>query len=116
MKDKIRAWPMENLKVLSLFLKKESEAVRYDDIAKTLGINLEKTTGKEGKSIGGILSTLRRNKYQTKPLIISLGRTLGSRRQQWRLNTSIFPTQARQEVLNTIDQLIRERLGTGEEK
>lgn len=83
----------------------------YADIAKCLGINPEKVTEKEGKSIGGILSTLKRNKYQDKSLIISLGRKLGSRRQQWKLNPKTFTARIRREILNTIDQIIKERFG-----
>ncbi len=105
---KISNWPSESLRVFSLFLEEPNKILTYEDIANRLGLNPDKLSDKEGKSIGGILSTLKRNNLEGKPLIISLGRLLGTRRLQWRLNKA-FSEETRSKLLSRVNEILKER-------
>ena len=105
----IKNWPSEQIKILLLFLEQERKTITYEEIATQLGFKASEIDDKTGKSIGGILSTLRRNKINNEPLISSLGRILGTRRIQWRLNNKAFPIDARTETIGVINEILKER-------
>ncbi len=108
LRKRIVNWPTEQIKILLLFLSTEG-IVNYESIAKELGINPKKTNDKVGKSIGGILSALRRNKLTGEPLILSLGRVLGLRRIQWKLNKKAIADENRSDFINSLTEILKER-------
>lgn len=105
---KINNWPSESLRIFSLFLEEPNKILTYEDIANRLGLNPDKLSDIEGKSIGGILSTLKRNKFNGEPFIISLGRLLGERRLQWRLNRA-FNEETLSKLLSHVNEILKER-------
>ncbi len=105
----IRNWPSEQIKILLLFLEQGDKTITYDDIATQIGLKASEIDNKTGKSIGGILSALRRNKINKEPLISSLGRVLGTRRIQWKLNDKAFPTDIRTKTIGVINEILKER-------
>lgn len=109
--NKLRIWPTEGLTILNLFLEKGDETLSYNDVASRLKFGKE-IDGRTGKSIGGILSMLRRNKLGGEPLIVPIGRALGTRRLQWKLNTKTF-NKSRQEKTKTLIKTVLDERKNG---
>lgn len=105
-KRKLRRATTENIKTLLLFLESET-VVTYDQIAKTTGLDKEKDSG---RAVGGILSSLSRNKISNEPLIISVGPERGTRRLLWRLNNkAMIDSKSRESLKKIVLTIIDER-------
>lgn len=111
MKDlqkKLKNFPSENLKILILFLT-STGVITFDDIAKELGYDPKDIKEIAGKSIGGILSTLSRNKINDQSLIVSVGRLLGKRRMQWKINSKVFTPEIKNQTLLLTEGILKDR-------
>lgn len=107
--DIIKYWPIEQLKILRLFLTKDNGIIDYSDILKQLNLKEDKLDPKTGNSLGGILSALRRKKVENEPLIVPLGRLLGSRTLQWKINQKVFTPDVKDQYVVSLDEILDKR-------
>ena len=78
---KIRRLSLNQLKALALLCQQKDGLISSTKIGGKLGL--------KGKSLGGIFSSLSRQRMQGRPLIIPFGREPGGRGLYWRINPDL---------------------------
>ena len=61
-----------------------------------------KIVGLKGKSLGGIFSSLSRQKVGNESLILAWGRAEGGRGLRWKLNTKIIEVKKLKEIIKEV--------------
>jgi len=79
---KIRRMSINQLRVLMELVQCKSGVVEVGDVSKKLGL--------EGKAMGGVFSSLSRQKIRDKSLVMPYGRSEDGRGLRWRLNESLI--------------------------
>ena len=91
MKRKIAFFSLEQLQLLALLLEHGERPLGIQEISHKLKF--------KGESLGGLISSLTRNKFRGEPLIEPWGRDKGSVGMRWRFNSrSIEANIAKDEV------------------
>lgn len=91
MKRKIAFFSLEQLLLLALLLRHSERPLGVQEISRKIKFR--------GESLGGLISSLARNKFRGEPLIEPWGRDKGGVGMRWRVNSrSIEISMAKAEV------------------
>jgi len=93
MKNKIKRFTHNQLVVLLVFLMHCGKAVTVDQ--------LQRQTGLQGKSLGGVISSLSRTSFRSIPLIEPVGASAANSGLRWLLNDRVL------DVADTISEIKR---------
>ncbi len=91
---KIRRLSLNQLKALLLLCQQERGLVSSTKLGQKLGI--------QGKSLGGVFSSLSRQRLAGRPLIIPFGREPGARGLCWRVNPEVISAQELAQLVESI--------------
>jgi len=91
---KIRRLSLNQLKALLLLSQEKRGLTSSTSLGNKLGI--------KGKALGGIFSSLSRQRLAGKPLIIPFGREPGGRGLYWRVNPEVASAQELSQLINSI--------------
>ena len=90
---KLRRLSLDQLRAL-LFLCGRTGAVSSLVVGEKIGL--------KGKSLGGIFSSLSRQKIRRQPLVLPYGREEGKRNLRWRFNEAIMPSLKVKSIIKKI--------------
>ena len=79
--NKLHRMSFNQLKALEVLAASENGIIEANDSEKKLGM--------EGKHLGGVFSSLSRQKIGSENLILAWGRASGGRGLRWKLNTKV---------------------------
>jgi hypothetical protein len=93
---RIRRLSRNQLKVLAVLCQNEFGLASSSATGKRIGIT--------GKALGGVFSSLSRQKIAGKPLLVPFGRDSSGRGLRWKLNTKLISIS---ELKKIVDELLR---------
>ena len=94
---RIRRLSYNQLKALSVLCQNELGLASSSVAGKKIGIT--------GKALGGIFSSLSRQKIAGQPLLIPVGRDAAGRGLRWRLNTKLISVKRLREITTELLRL-----------
>lgn len=92
--NKIHRMSLSQLKALEVLAASKNGIIEANDSSRLVGL--------KGKSLGGIFSSLSRQKIGKESLILAWGRAEGGRGLRWKLNTKLIDQKELKKVIKEI--------------